>query len=93
MRIELEIAFSFKRELDESYRSLDLPTGADVEAAMREWVRRHPKAKIRLFDENGAIRRHINALINGGNVTLRTGFQTVLENGDRLTILPPAGGG
>jgi molybdopterin synthase sulfur carrier subunit len=93
MRIDLEVAFSFKRELDDGYRSLDLPTGSDVEAAMREWVRNHPKASARVFDESGAIRRHINALINGGNVALRAGFQTVLEDGDRLTILPPAGGG
>jgi MoaD family protein len=93
MRIELEIAFSFKRELDESYRRLDLPAGSNVEAAMRKWARRHPKAETRLFDEQGAIRRHINALINGGNVKLRAGFQTVLQDGDRLSILPPAGGG
>ena len=93
MRIELEVAFSFKRELDESYRSLDLPAGCDVEAAMRKWTRSHPKAATRLFDEKGAIRRHINALINGGNIKLRAGFQTVLEDGDRLSILPPAGGG
>ena len=93
MQIEIEVAFSFKRELDEGYRSLELPEGTDVEMAIRKWVRRHPLAQDRLFDEDDAIRRHINALINGGNVTLREGFGTKLKDGDRLTILPPAGGG
>jgi len=93
LKIEIEVAFSFKRELDEGYRALDLPEGSDVETAIREWACLHPLARDRLFDEQGAIRRHINALINGGNVTLREGFRTMLKDGDRLTILPPAGGG
>lgn len=93
MRIEVEIAFSFKRELDSGYRFLELPEGSNVEAALLEFVLRHPAARDRLIDEAGAIRRNINALINGGNVTLREGFRTTLADGDRLTILPPVGGG
>jgi len=93
MRIEIELAFSFKRDLDADYRSLELDDGMDVEGALRAWAERHPIAIERLFDDEGRIRRHINALVNGGNVTLREGFRTKLCDGDRLTILPPAGGG
>jgi len=93
MRIEVEIAFSFKRTLDEGYRNLDLEDGVDVETAIRTWIDRHPRARSRLLDDAGAIRRNINALVNGGNVTLREGFRTCLADGDRLTILPPVGGG
>ena len=93
MRVEVEVAFSFKRELDERYRSLDLPDGCDVERAIRAWVGEHPQAEGRLFDAMSGIRRHINVLINGENAVFRQGFRTVLENGDRLTILPPAGSG
>jgi len=93
MRIEIEVAFSFKRELDQGYRFLDLPRGADVGNAIREWIRRYPSASPRLLTEGGGIGRHVNALVNGKNVTLREGFRTVLEEGDRLTILPPVGGG
>jgi len=93
MRIELEIAFSFKRELNSGYRSLELPEESNVEEALHEFVTRHPVVGDRLIDEAGAIRRNINALINGGNVTLREGFRTMLTDGDRLTILPPVGGG
>ena len=93
MRIEIEVAFSFKRELDEGHRHLALPEGSDVDAALRLFTEHHPSARDRLFDERGEILRHINALINGGNVKLRQGFETILCDGDRLTILPPAGGG
>ena len=93
MRISVEIGFSFKRELDEDYRTLELPDGASVRGAMAELGRRYPAVEGRLFDENGEIRRNINALIDGGNVQFRQRFETVLQDGDRLTILPPVGGG
>jgi molybdopterin synthase sulfur carrier subunit len=93
MRISVEIAFSFKREIDEDYRRLEVPDGANVRDAMAELGRRYPAVEGRLFDENGGIRRNINALINGGNVQFRQRFDTVLQEGDRLTILPPVGGG
>jgi MoaD family protein len=93
MRISVEIGFSFKREMDEDYRTLELPDGATVRDAMAELGRRYPAIKRRLFDEDGGIRRNINALINGGNVQFRQRFDTLVVEGDRLTILPPVGGG
>ncbi len=93
MKISVEIGFSFKRELDDDYRTLELPDGATVYSAMTELGRRYPAIERRLFDENGEVRRNINALINGGNVQFRQRFETILIDGDRLSILPPVGGG
>ena len=93
MNITVEIAFSFKRELDDAYRSLELPEGATVLDAFRELADCYPTFCERIFDEAGEIRRNINALINGGNVQFREGFNTVLHAGDRLSVLPPVGGG
>jgi len=93
MRISVEIAFSFKRELESGYRSLELADGATVREALRVLAERYPKVRERVFDQEGGIRRNINALINGGNVQFRERFGTVLRDGDRLTILPPVGGG
>ena len=93
MKISVEIGFSFKRELDEGYRTLELPDAVTVRDAMVELGRRYPAVESRVFDGDGKIRRNINALINGGNVQSRQRFETVLQDGDRLTILPPVGGG
>jgi len=93
MRIEIEIGFSFKRDIEEGFRFLELPDGTDVLGALNQLVQRYPGIAERLFDQQGKIRRHINALVNGGNVVHRSGFRTVLNDGDRLTILPPVGGG
>jgi len=93
MRVTLEISFSFKHEVDASGLALDLPNGAAVLEALGELVRRYPHLKPRLFTGSGEVHRHINALINGGNVTFKKGFLTILHDGDHLTLLPPVGGG
>jgi len=93
MTITVEIAFSFKHEIGASTLDLDLPARADVLSALAELVRRYPKLQGRLFEKSGTIQRHINALINGENVSFKKGFATPLYQGDRLTLLPPVGGG
>lgn len=93
MNVTVEIAFSFKRELGDAYRHLELPEEAMVLDAFGAMANRHPVFRERVFDESGLVRRNINALINGGNVQLREGLRTKLKEGDRLSVLPPVGGG
>jgi molybdopterin converting factor small subunit len=61
--------------------------------AFRLLSTRYDVFRERVFDDVGEIRRNVNALINGGNVQFREGFSTVLNEGDRLSVLPPVGGG
>ncbi len=92
MRITLEVSFSFKRRLPPGL-TLALPEGADILAALRALSQRFPPIEERLFTRDGRVHRHINALLNGRNVASEKGFETVLHDGDHLTILPPVGGG
>ena len=75
MRVTLEISFSFKHEVDASGLALELPEGADVLSALREFVHRYPHLEPRLFTGSGAVQRYINALINGGNVAFKKGWR------------------
>ena len=93
MRVTVELGFSFKKDLDGGYRELELPDGADVESAVRSLATRYPAIRTRLLDEAGEVRRHIAALVNGGNAAWKDGLRTALRDGDRLTLLPPVGGG
>ena len=93
MNVSVEIGFSFKRDLNESYRSLDLPGDATVLDAFEVLGSHFAVFRERVFDGAGNIRRNINALVNGGNVQFRAGFDTILVEGARLTVLPPVGGG
>ncbi len=93
IHVQVEIGFSFKRELPDDYRDLVLPDGAKVADALHTLAERYPAVASRLFTERGEARRDIGVLINGGNAIRRDGARTRLEDGDRLTLLPPVGGG
>jgi molybdopterin synthase sulfur carrier subunit len=43
--------------------------------------------------EDGEIRSHINVLRNGREVQYLDGIETVLEDGDTLSVFPPVAGG
>ncbi len=93
IRIHVEIGFSFKRDLPKELNPLTVDEEATVQQVLQILADAVPAISARLFDEQGNVRRHINVLVNGGNVALRQGFNTALSEGDRLTILPPVGGG
>jgi molybdopterin synthase sulfur carrier subunit len=93
IHVQVEIGFSFKRELPDDYRELVLPDGANVVDALRGLATLFPSVESRLFSESGDVRRDVSVLVNGGNALRRDGARTRLEDGDRLTLLPPVGGG
>lgn len=45
-----------------------------------------------LFDDGG-IREYISVLKNGRDITHEDGLETVLEDGDTVSIFPPVAGG
>jgi len=93
MRISLEISFSFKSDMDGGSVVVELAEGADVISALRALARLYPMVASRIFTPEGGVRAYINVLKNGGNVRFQRGFDTLLQDGDHLAILPPVGGG
>ncbi len=93
MCIHVEIGFSFKWELSDDYRELALPDEADIGLALRTLAEHFPAVQSRLFAGSGEVRRDVGVLVNGGNALRRDGLRTRLSDGDRLTLLPPVGGG
>lgn len=46
-----------------------------------------------IFDEENKVREYLNFMINGKNVMYLNGFETTLNNGDSIVIIPPVAGG
>ena len=65
----------------------------DVRALLAELARRHPQVHVRVCDERGEPRPHINVFVNDDHVRGRDGLDTPLAAGDLVMILPAVSGG
>jgi molybdopterin converting factor small subunit len=65
----------------------------DVRALLAELAHRHPQVHVRVCDERGDPRPHINVFVNDDHVRERDGLSTPLAAGDVVTILPAVSGG
>jgi len=65
----------------------------DVRALLGELARRYPQVHVRVCDERGDPRPHINVFVNDDHVRSRDGLDTPLTEGDLVTILPAVSGG
>jgi molybdopterin converting factor small subunit len=65
----------------------------DVRGLLAELARQHPQVHVRLCDERGEPRPHINVFVNNDHVRARAALDTPLKAGDVVTILPAVSGG
>lgn len=60
---------------------------------LKELRRRYPRLPERLLDGNGAILRFINIYVNEEDIRFLQNQETVLKDGDEVTIIPATSGG
>lgn len=66
--------------------------GADLRALIADLESRYPGISERLVDEQG-LRRFVNVYLNDEDVRFLGGLDTVVADGDSVTILPAVAGG
>jgi len=72
----------------------ELPIEASsVAEALSVLERDYPMLHVRVCDETGAIRRHVNVFVNRSHVRDLDGLSAGLESGDVLTIMQAVSGG
>jgi molybdopterin converting factor small subunit len=64
-----------------------------VRLLLEDLARQHPEVHVRVCDERGEPRQHINVFVNDDHVRVRDGLDTLLNAGDQVTILPAVSGG
>jgi MoaD family protein len=74
-------------------RSVNL-SATTVQEACAQLISRYGEAfKQKLFDDSGQPKRFLNIYLNGKNISFIDNFESQLQEGDELTILPSVTGG
>lgn len=68
-------------------------SAADVRTSLTTLRENYPALYRSVCDETGAIRRHVNVFVNNDNVKGLGGLDTVLGEGDEVSIIHAVSGG
>jgi MoaD family protein len=69
------------------------PAPATVDEVLATLWHRHVGLRDRVVNERGQVRPHVNIFVNNDNIRHRQALQTVVTDGDEITILPAISGG
>jgi len=67
--------------------------GNTVGEVISSFTDKHPDIKQHLYDKNGTLRSFINLYLGDTNIKDLQGIDTVVKNGDTVTLVPAIAGG
>lgn len=67
--------------------------GRTIEELLENLEGKYPGIKERLCDESGNLRRFVNIYVNEEDIRFMQGKETVLSEGDEVSIIPAIAGG
>lgn len=91
MQVELRLFANFREAVGQKCLSLEYDESTTVGEVLRDLEADYPN--IELYEDDGNLRGYLNILKNGRDITFLAGEDTVLADGDELSIFPPVAGG
>ena len=92
MNVELRFFASFREAVGQKIVEAEYPEGITIGEVLRELESEYEGLAGELI-EDGDLRPGINVLKSGREALHLDGMETVLEEGDRLSVFPPVAGG
>jgi molybdopterin synthase sulfur carrier subunit len=86
-------SFASLRDIMDKEVKLELPAGTTILAMLENLSGNYPGLHEELFEPDGTLKLYVNILKNGRNVYFLDNLSTVIDDGDVITIFPPAAGG
>ncbi len=80
------------RKFTDEKSSIQL-TAENVAEAINMLVSSHPALTPYIYDEADLIRKHVRIYLGEDDIREKEGFQTRLQDGDELSIIPAIAGG
>lgn len=94
IRIEIRTILTLKRIIGQGSVELILPEGSTLRNLLTSMVKAWgSELESYLFDADGNLYQHIRLLINGQDIAFLNKMDTVLQDEDKILILPPVVGG
>jgi molybdopterin synthase sulfur carrier subunit len=96
MGVNLQVSFyaGLRQAIGQKTADFSFPAALTVKELVQEIVLRYPGLNAKLTGVQGELLPHYNYLINGRDVRYLDGkFDTLLDDGDQVSIFPAVGGG
>ncbi len=93
MHLECRFFATYRAIVGQKSLDREVEQGATVAEVLSTLEAEYPDLERQLLDEDEAIRPQLSILKNGRDVTHMDGSETVLEDGDSLSVFPPVAGG
>jgi molybdopterin synthase sulfur carrier subunit len=72
---------------------VDVEAGDTVRNMLDKLTAEYPALRKRVLDDDGNLQSSINVFVNGRNIKFLDGLNSPIQEGDRLALFPPVGGG
>jgi len=94
MKVEVKFFTSLREITGKKVEEIQLQSTITVEELLTLLSEKYGK-KFReyIYNKKGEVQGFLSFLVNGKNINILQGFDTKLQEGDTVAILPPVGGG
>jgi molybdopterin synthase sulfur carrier subunit len=94
VRVNFRFVGSFRNLAGKGKVSLELAEGSSLKEAIRQIVEKFPKMERALIDpELGDPRPNTLIIVNGKEISILKGLETLLKDGDEVVFVPVSHGG
>ncbi len=91
--MEVRVYATLRLKIGQSRIEVKAGPGDTVRDALSEVLEQHPILTADVLTDEGQLADHVQVFLNGRNVRLMDGLDSVIQEGQKLNIFPPVGGG
>jgi molybdopterin synthase sulfur carrier subunit len=91
--MEVKVYATLRLKIGRPTIDVDAKAGETVRAAVRQVIAQYPVLAPDILAEDNELVKHVHVFLSGRNVRLLEGLDTIIQEGQRLDIFPPVGGG
>ena len=91
--MQIKVYATLRLKIGQAKIDVQAGPGDTVRDAVHELLERHPVLGSDVVGDDEDLVRHVHIFLNGRNIRLLDGLDTVIQEGQKLDIFPPVGGG